>query len=147
MKTKLMNMCMITNEKGEFLFQERIKSWKGAAFPGGKMEECEGVIEGIMREVKEETGLDIYDIKFCGFKTWINYEDKVTNIVFCFKTDKYSGELITESLEGRNFWISKDEIYSIELADNFQATLDLYLGDKTEILWKKENEEWTENIY
>ena len=35
---KLTNMCKIINpETGKVLVQERIKSWKGIAFPGGKI--------------------------------------------------------------------------------------------------------------
>lgn len=140
-------MCMITNEKGEMLFQERIKSWKGAAFPGGKLEELESVIESVVREVKEETGLNVYELEFCGFKTWVKEDDKVTNIVFCFKTNKFDGELIEESSEGRHYWLSKDKLKDIELADNFEATLDLYFTDMTELVWKKENKKWNENRY
>ena len=34
---KLMNMCkIIDNQTGKVLVQERVKSWQGIAFPGGK---------------------------------------------------------------------------------------------------------------
>ena len=37
-KVKLMNMCQISNPKDNtVLVQERVKSWKGISFPGGKL--------------------------------------------------------------------------------------------------------------
>ena len=31
-------MCMIQNDKGEVLVQNRVKKWKWLAFPGGHLE-------------------------------------------------------------------------------------------------------------
>lgn len=147
LKTKLMNTCMITNQKGEVLVQERANSWKGIAFPGGKVEECEGIVDSTIREIKEETGLVISDLKLCGIKTWFDCIDKITNIVFCFKTSTYSGKLTSLCNEGKNFWVNPDEIRNLNMADNFEATLDLYNKNITEILWKKENDKWDETRY
>lgn len=62
---KLMNMCKIINPKTkEGLVQDRIKSWVGIAFPGGKVETSESII----REVHEETGLKLETIRICGVK-------------------------------------------------------------------------------
>ena len=41
------------------LVQERLKSWTGLSFPGGHVEPGEGFIDSAVREVKEETGLDV----------------------------------------------------------------------------------------
>ena len=48
---KLMNMCRIINpDTKKVLVQERVKSWQGVAFPGGKIE----VGESIVPSVKEK---------------------------------------------------------------------------------------------
>ena len=66
---KLMNMCKIINPKTkEVLVQERIKSWEGIAFPGGKVELGEGIVPSVKREIYEETGLKINYMKICGIK-------------------------------------------------------------------------------
>ena len=58
--------------------------------------------------MKEETGLDIEAPKLCGVKEWIN-EDGSRYVVFLFKTDRFSGELVS-SAEGRVFWMEKEEV-------------------------------------
>lgn len=146
MECKLMNICMIKNKEGKVLVQDRTNNWIGVAFPGGKVEKGEGIVESTIREIKEETGLEVFELKLCGLKTWINNETKITNIVFCFKTDKYKGEFIPECNEGKNFWVTMDKVRNLKLADNFEATLNLYENNITEILWKKDND-WTTTLY
>jgi len=54
---------LIKNDKGEVLLGKR-KGSHGAGewgFPGGSLRFGEKVIEAVIRETKEETGLDIYD--------------------------------------------------------------------------------------
>lgn len=72
---KLMNMCKIIDiNTNRVLIQERVKNWKGIAFPGGKINNGESITKSIIREVKEETGLDITDLELCGVKNWYNEE-------------------------------------------------------------------------
>ncbi len=147
MEAKLMNLCLIENDKGEVLVQVRIKRWTGIAFPGGKIEPCESIVESTKREVKEETGLAITDLKLCGIKTWFDIDEKITNVVFCFRTNNYKGKLIEECEEGKHYWVKKDDVRNLEMADTFEATLDLYDTDMTEILWRKANDVWEEIRY
>ena len=65
-------MCMIYDDKGNILVKERIKSWCGIAFPGGHLELNESIVDSMIREVKEETGLDVSNLKLCGIKQWFN---------------------------------------------------------------------------
>jgi 8-oxo-dGTP diphosphatase len=39
---------------------------RGWEFPGGIVENGESIQDGVIREVKEKTGIDIEVIKFCG---------------------------------------------------------------------------------
>ena len=69
---KLMNMCKIIDPTTKkVLVQERIKSWKGVAFPGGKIESGETKEEALVREIKEELNCNINIEKFI---TTIDYE-------------------------------------------------------------------------
>ncbi|WP_231698960.1 hypothetical protein [Streptococcus pseudoporcinus] len=42
--------------------------------------------------MKEETGLDISDLKICGIKDW-TYAQGSRYVVFLYKTNKFSGQL------------------------------------------------------
>ena len=137
-KAELTNMCMIyDNEK--VLVQNRVKSWCGIAFPGGHLEECESIVDSTIREVKEETGLDICSLELCGIKQW--FCDGVRNICFLYKTNKYSGNLISSN-EGENFWVSLDEIDKYKLAPGFSKMLDIFLDkDLSEYYHLKKKDE------
>ena len=68
----LTNMCMIC--KGTKVLVEN-KNWKevqGIIFPGGHVEEHEPIVDSVIREIKEETGLTIEHPVLCGIKEWIN---------------------------------------------------------------------------
>ncbi len=104
----LTNMCMIRNGT-KVLVEEKISPWaKGIIFPGGHVEEHESIVDSVIREMKEETGLTIEEPKLCGVKNWIN-EDGSRYIVFLFTTDKFSG-ILTSSEEGRVFWMEEKEV-------------------------------------
>lgn len=60
-KLEITNMVMIQDKStGKVVVQDRIKSWCGIAFPGGHSENGESIYDSAIREIKEETGLDIY---------------------------------------------------------------------------------------
>lgn len=80
---EMTNMCMIydkTNRK--VLVQERKKSWKGISFPGGHVEDGESIIQSTIREIKEETGLIVENLKPCGIVYWFNTDTSERYIVF-----------------------------------------------------------------
>lgn len=126
-KVKLMNMCKIVNSKEEkVLVQERVKSWKGIAFPGGKLEEGESIIKSVEREVYEETGLVVNNLKICGIKDWYDYKEKIRNLIFLFETDTYKGELIPETDEGKVYWVTYEELSKMNLANDFDKLLEVF---------------------
>ena len=110
-KIEMTNMVMIQDRQtGKVLVQDRVRSWKGLSFPGGHVEDSESIVDSAVREVKEETGLDVYNLKSCGIVHWLNKKTLERFMVFLYKTTDYSGELIAESVEGRNYWITVDEM-------------------------------------
>lgn len=57
----LENMCMI-RDGSKVLVEEKIgKDIKGIIFPGGHVEEHEPIVDSVIREIREETGLTIKD--------------------------------------------------------------------------------------
>ena len=126
-KVKLMNMCKIINPNNDkVLVQERIKSWQGIAFPGGKIEEGESIVESTTREVFEETGLIINKMKICGIKDWYDYDEKVRYLIFLFVTNDYRGNLKVKTDEGRVYWISQEELKKEDMANDFDKLLAVF---------------------
>lgn len=77
-KLEITNMVMVQDPiNGKVVVQERIKSWCGISFPGGHIEPGESICDSAVREIKEETGLDIKNLKACGLMHWFN--DKSEN--------------------------------------------------------------------
>ena len=104
----LTNLCMIRDGSKVLVEEKAGKSADGIIFPGGHVEEHEPIVDSVIREMKEETGLTIESPRLCGVKEWIN-EDGSRYVVFLFTADRFSGELVS-SEEGRVFWMEKDEV-------------------------------------
>lgn len=69
---ELTNMCMIYDNQGNVRVEEKlVNNSKGLIFPGGHVESNESVVEAMVREIQEETGLTISDLQFCGIKDWM----------------------------------------------------------------------------
>ena len=122
---ELTNMCLIC-DGNKVLVQEKAGT-NGLVFPGGHVEEVESLLESVVREMKEETGLTIENPKICGFKDWIQ-EDGTRYIVLLYKTHKFTGEL-KSSDEGRVFWIDRAEINSVNLIWNMKELLEIFDTD------------------
>ena len=131
-KNKFTTMVMIQDKtNGKVLAQDRVKNWKGLSFPGGHTEDGESFYDCAVREVKEETGLDVYNLNSCGFIHWLNKKTFERFMVFLYKTTEYSGELIPECDEGRNFWITVDEMRNTPSENQMPKNyLPMFLEDK-----------------
>ena len=116
-------MCMIYDQEGNILIQNRTKSWCGVAFPGGHVESKESIVDSVKRELLEETGLTIDNVQLCGIKQW--FKDDVRSICFLFKTDTFKGELKSND-EGENKWIKREDLSRYKLASNFEIMLQVF---------------------
>ncbi len=124
------NMVMVEDkETGRVLVQERRKSWTGLSFPGGHVEQYESIVDSAIREVKEETGLDIQNLHHCGIIHWVHKTRSDRYIVFLYKTNDFSGELLAETDEGRVFWLSPDELKYQKLSKNFGNYIPMFFDD------------------
>lgn len=141
-KVELTTMCMIMDkENNKVLVQDRVKSWKGINFPGGHVEGKESIMDAAIREVKEETGLDVWDLRPCGIIHWYNDRTEERYLVFNFKTETWAGTLLSETDEGKVFWIDIDELPGLNLAEGFGERLPMFLEDKYSEGFARWNEE------
>ena len=144
---KLMNMCKIINPKTkEVLVQERIKSWEGIAFPGGKVELGESIVPSVKREIYEETGLKIKNMKICGIKDWYDKKEKERQIVFLFVSDDFEGELVSETTEGKVYWLSESELKNKKLAYAFDKVIEVFNTENINEMVYNDNENPDENL-
>lgn len=129
---ELTNMVMIEN--GDLvLVQERRQSWKGIAFPGGHVEPGESFTDSAAREILEETGLSVQNLKPCGVIHWENTETGRRYIVFLYRTAEFSGALLPETEEGRVFWTPRDTLKTLPLASHMEEYLRLFFGENSEL--------------
>lgn len=116
--------AFIFNAKGELLLLESHK-WPGRyVVPGGHVELGERLEEAVIREAKEETGLDVRDIEFINFQQFIYdpaFWKKRHFIFFDFacKTDSTDAQLNDEA-EGF-VWVELHQALTMEL-DTYTRT-------------------------
>lgn len=140
----LTNLCMVYDQD-RILVQDRRKSdWPGITFPGGHVEPNESFVASAIREVKEETGLDISNVRLCGVKQFTQADGSYRYIVFFFKSNTFSGEL-TASREGDVFWIRRADLSKYVLADGFESQIEIFeRDDLSENYWHLEDDTWIE---
>lgn len=145
-KVILTNMCMVYDDEGNVLVQDRVdEDWSGLAFPGGHVEYRESFVESVIREIKEETGLTIRHPKLCGIKQWQEEDERY--VVLFFKTKEFSGSL-KSSEEGEVFWIKKEEVCHYSLAENFEEMMEIFESeDLSEQYCYQEQEEWRTRLF
>ena len=135
-------MCMVENPDGSILVQDRVsKDWAGVTFPGGHVERGESFVQAAIREVYEETGLTVNSPRMCGIKQFQTERDE-RYVVALFKAQSYAGKL-RSSEEGEVFWVKKEELKDLKLANDFQDMLKVFLSDSiSEFYYYKEGGEW-----
>lgn len=150
-KIILTNMCLIENPfTKEVVVIHRIKNWCGIAFPGGHIEDGEPIVTSVIREVKEETNLDISSLEFCGIRDWYDSTINERNIVFMFKTSSYSGTLINDSSEGKVEWRRLDSIGNEEYASGLDKELGIFFEKNINeyfSIYDVNNKKWKSSKY
>ena len=147
--TILTNLCLIedtlTNKVVlQYRSPERYKKWSGYAFPGGHIEEGESLVESVIREIYEETGLTITNPKLVAVKDW-EPDEGGRYIVFCYKATEFTGQL-RSSDEGEVSWVEKDQLEKLNLSYDMLPLLEVmedpdlseyYYRKRTDDVWEK----------
>ena len=113
MNGEMVTCVMIQNPKtNEVLVHDRKLKYPGWSFPGGHVERGESFYDCAVREVKEETGLEVKNLKYCGVVHWVNRDNDERYLCFMYKTTEFCGELIAQSDDGesKNFWLNTTEL-------------------------------------
>ncbi|MBQ7611456.1 MAG: 8-oxo-dGTP diphosphatase [Spirochaetaceae bacterium] len=145
-KVVFMNMCMVY-EGTKVLVIDRCKSdWQGITFPGGHVEKNESFVDSVVREIKEETGLSIQNSLLCGIVSWYNKEKDVRNLVYLYKTDSFSGTLVSSD-EGKVWWEEIHNLLNLNLTSGMSEYLKVFLDNSlSELHFQIVNGEWISNV-
>ncbi|WP_034784715.1 NUDIX hydrolase [Eubacterium xylanophilum] len=127
----LTTLCYIEKDE-KYLMLHRIKKeidvnkgkWIGV---GGHFLENETPEECLLREVKEETGLELKSYKFRGLITFISDEWQ-TEYMCLYTADDFTGELIPCD-EGELQWIPKRDIMKLNLWEGDKIFLKMLMED------------------
>ncbi|WP_235848408.1 NUDIX hydrolase [Litchfieldia alkalitelluris] len=117
---------IVINEQNEILLIKGPR--RGWEMPGGQVEEGESLKDGAIRETKEETGIDIEVLKFCGI--FQNVNRSICNTLFLAKP--VGGKLTTssESLEVGFYPI--EQALEMVTFKNFRQRIEYCLNDNTQ---------------
>lgn len=136
MENILCNMIKI-NRGNDVLVLDKVKKygWEGLTFPGGHVEKVESITESVTREAKEETNLDIENIKYVGMISWYDMDNNDRIVGFLYETDDFSGELIKENIEGTLEFIDYEELKNMDgHSDSMGEIFSIYDGKYSEIV-------------
>ncbi len=99
------------------------------ALPGGRVEFGETMVEAVVREVKEETGLDVEIQRMVGIysdpRHVVEYSDGEVRQQFsvCFACRVTGGQLATSSESRRVGFFAPDEIEAIPVHDSIRRRI------------------------
>ena len=117
---ELTTLCLI-RDGSRILLQNRVKAdWAGYALPGGHVEPGESIVESVIREMKEETGLTITAPKLCGVKQFPIPNGRY--LVFLFLADQFSG-MLHSSEEGKMEWIERSRLNEYSTVSDLEELL------------------------
>ena len=139
-RVELTALCMVYRGE-ELLLQNRVKTdWRGYCFPGGHVEPGESIVDSVVREMKEETGLTVRNLRLCGIKQFPIENGRY--LVFLFKTDAFEGDL-TSSDEGKVAWIARKDLPRINTVSDFMQMLSVFeRDDLTEFQYVVDGDDW-----
>ncbi|KRE24890.1 NUDIX hydrolase [Paenibacillus sp. Soil522] len=123
---------IVENEQGHVLL---VKTQHGGwVFPGGQVEVGENLMDALIREIKEESGIDVVVSYLIGVysNTGIHkWHDGVTDIptkvMLDFMCKPIGGELCTSEETSESYWFEKDKVLDMVAAPAIRTRYQAYL--------------------
>ncbi|TMV46281.1 NUDIX hydrolase [Paenibacillus mesophilus] len=124
---------IVENEQGHILMvKTQHEAW---VFPGGQVEVGENLMDALIREVKEESGIDVVVSTLfavvsntCSYKWHDGVTDVPTKVMLDFKCHPVGGQLSTSEETSESGWIEKEKVLEMisepAIRTRYQAYLD-----------------------
>lgn len=123
---------LVENENAEILLVKT--NFRGWECPGGQVEVGENLVDALVREVKEESGIDIEVGRLLGvcsntstYKWYDGVTDVPTKVMFDFLCKSVSGELTTSDETSDCRFVPKDQVMGMVQAPAARARFEAYL--------------------
>ncbi|WP_342527285.1 NUDIX hydrolase [Chryseomicrobium sp. FSL W7-1435] len=114
----------------------------GWVFPGGQVEIGENLLDALVREVQEESGIDIEIINLIGvysntgvYKWYDGVTDVPTKLMLDYICKPIGGDLTTSVETSEVAWINKEEVLEFITAPAIRERYQAYLKFKGDITY------------
>ena len=124
--------ALVVNEKGQVLIVKSKKWGDKYTVPGGHIELGERAEDAIVREVKEETGLDVGPVELLIVQQAIYPKDYHKHQHFIFMDYVCQAKTQNVQLDGRELqeyvWVSPEEALKLDLEEYTRNFVERYLN-------------------
>ena len=119
---------VLQDTDGRFLLMQRSvrgKGWPGKwEFPGGKVDPGEEIGAALVREWKEETGLDILVDHFVDAFEWEREQDRILYLVFRVKSVSSAPVLISDEHDAFG-WFDRQAMRALDISPALNRVVEM----------------------
>lgn len=123
---------IVENEQGQILLVKT--EHNGWVFPGGQVEVGENLMDALIREIKEESGIDVIVSNLIGvysntgiYKWHDGVTDVPTKVMLDFMCKPVGGELCTSEETSEVLWFEKDKVLNVVISPAIRTRYQAYL--------------------
>ena len=134
-------LCLLS-DGNRILLQNRVKQdWHGYALPGGHVESGESIVDAVVREMREETGLTVLHPRLAAVKQFPIENGRY--LVLLFKAEQFTGELVS-SAEGEMEWVERGRLSELPTVADLELLLDVIEREElTEFQYLVDGDKWS----
>ncbi|GAB2548904.1 8-oxo-dGTP diphosphatase [Gracilibacillus alcaliphilus] len=140
---KIWTVCMIRKGDQVLLLNRQHDDFKGYIPPGGKVDFPESLVKSAIREVKEETGLEVTNLQYKGLYEYVNPVADKRYMIFNYITTEFTGELLEDFPEGEAVWVNIEDAYKLPMQQSIRRRFPLFFEEGTfeiQVTWNHQED-------